>query len=299
MNKKRGIILGCIIIAIVAVTILCFLYPYRIPLGCNNIAITVGCAKVNDAGEIQWSEGELNDTIWMIDDSWELNKFAKLLRSLKLSEASKLPTDIQIVGIFFTHSTLQSHKTLEKMYVAYDFYTEKLYANKNGVWYEMQENQELNRIIIERMDNRLWKRWRGQSTYSEEEFPDSDFENATFRYNLYWKMTDYPSVEENGLRLSGFNNTDEVVINSREDAIKRAAKELGYDNPVAVTLYDETCGYYMVELANDNGNGIMKENGSSIEYVERIFTIVMDDKGRTLEVYEGCTRTRPFWPELD
>lgn len=298
MNKKVFIILVSIIILTVVAVTLCVLYPYRIPFGCNNIGISVGCAKVDDDGGIKWTEGELNDTVWMSDDTWKLNKFAKLLRSLELYETSELPTDIQIVEIYFTHSTLQTREILEKMYVAYDFYTGLLYANKDGKWYLMKENQELNRIIVERMDDRLWKRWRGQSIYSEEEFPESDFENATFRYNLYWEMTDYPSVEEDGLMLSGFNNTDEVEINSREDAIKRAAEELGYDNPVAVTLYDETCGYYMAEIANDNGKGVVDINNGHPELIEPIFTVVMDDKGRTLEVYEGCTRTRPFWNYL-
>ncbi len=294
--KKVFITLGCIIV-IIAISALCFLYPYRIPLGCNNIGIEVGCAKVNDMGEIKWSEGELSDTVWMIDNSWELNKFAKLLRSLKLHETSDLPTDMQIVKISFTHSTLQSHETLEKMYVAYDFYTGKLYANKNGKWYLMEANEQLNDHILKRMAGSYW---RGQSTYTGgEEFPDSDFENATFRYDLYW--TTIPKYEYGAnpnVQGSGFKNTKESPINSREEAIALAAKELGYDNPVAVTLYDETCGYYMVELANDNGNGIMRKNGNTIELVEPIFTVVIDDEGRTLDVYEGCTRTRPFWPEL-
>lgn len=293
--KKTIPIISLVCIIIVSV-VLHVIYIYSIPHGCNNVEITVGCARVNDIGAIKWTDGYASDSIWDIEKTWELNKFAKLLRSLKLVETLELPTDVQLVKISFTHSTYKGNEELKCVYVAYDFYKKRLYANKNDKWYFMENNQELNSVIIERMDGLGGKNWRGQSTYSWEEFPKADFENATFRYDLYWKKSNYPTVEENDLRLSGFNNTDEVPIDSRADAIKRAAEELDYDNPVGVTFHDETCGYYMVELANDNGNGIVKINDGVIELIEPIYTVIMDDKGRTLEVYKGFTRTRPFWP---
>ena len=297
MNKKILIAVCCIITAAVIIAVLYFFGLYHMPIGCNSIEFAVGCARVNEIGEMKWTEGDSSFILPSDDSSWKLHEVVKLLNSLKLNKASELPTDIQVVKITFMHRDFVKFKKLEYMYVAYDFYTKKVYANKNNSWYMMGENEELNRLISEQMDT-VWfgLGWRGQSTYCPEEFPESDFENATFRYDLYWKKSDYPNATENGLRLSDFNNIDEAVINSREDAILRAAKELGYDNPVGVTFYDETCGYYMVELANDNGNGIVKITDGVIELIEPIFTVIMDDMGRTVEVYEGFTRTRPFWP---
>lgn len=297
VRKKTVLIYAIIFMIIILVSGAIYLFQlYSIPYGCNDIKIYNGCAKIDADGTINWTDGIQHAPIYYEDTKFTMGQVAATLRTLKLVQTDKLPTDVQLIEISFSRTT---HSTIEKLwttYIAYDFYTEKLYTQKSGVWYEMQENEQLNDYIMKRIEGSYW---RGQSTYTGgEEFPEADFENATFRYNLYW--TTIPKHEHgtnSNVQVDGFKNTEESPINSREDAVALAAKELGYDNPVAVTFYDETCGYYMVEIANDNGNGIMKKNGSSIEFVEPIFTVVMDDKGRTLEVYEGCTRTLPFWPE--
>ena len=129
-----------------------------------------------------------------------------------------------------------------------------------------------------------------------EELAKTDFENATFRYNLYWTL--FPKRGENpNIQWDGFKNTEVNPPSSREDAVALAAKELGYDNPVAVAMYDETCGYYMVEIGNDNGNGIIQCIDNTLTQVEPIYTVVIDNMGRTVEIYLGATRSIPFWPE--
>lgn len=295
MNRKISVQILICGLAIISVGILIFhVYQYSIPIGCNNVSMTVGCARVDELGKIEWTDGCADDTLWDIDSRWQLNKFAKLLRSLKLSKINELPTDIQLVKFSYELADYNKHHELKYMYVAYDFYTAKLYANKNDTWYLMEENPDLNRVIVSRMDSFWFGEWRGQSTYCWEEYPEDDFENATFRYNLYWKKSDFPNIEEHGLRLSGFKNTDEKAITSRDEAIARAAKELGYDNPVAVTFYDETCRYYMVELANDAGDGLHRVPGIA-DIAEPIYTVIMNSDGQTLEIYEDATRTHPFW----
>lgn len=298
VRKKTILTYVSIFIVILLVSGTIYLFQlYSIPYGCNCIYLANGCAQIDTHGAINWTDGVQYAPIYYEDTIFTMGQVAATLRTLTLVKADELPSDVQLIEVSFSHVTNTTREKLWTTYIAYDFYTEKLYAQKDGAWYEMHEDEQLNNYIIKRLEGLYW---RGQSTYTGgEEYPKADFENATFRYNLYW--TTIPKYEYDttpNVQLNGFKNTEESPINSREEAVALAAKELGYGNPVAVTFYDETCGYYMVELANDNGKGIMRKNGSSIEFVEPIFTVVMDDKGRTLEVYEGCTRTLPFWPEF-
>ena len=103
--------------------------------------------------------------------------------------------------------------------------------------------------------------WRGQSISSsywhyENEDKKLDLENAYFRYDLYWSCF-YEWMEEAwdryDFRDSGFVNTDESEINNREDAVAMAGKEMGFSNPNGFAYFDETCGYWLVEVYDDRG----------------------------------------------
>jgi len=300
MDKKsvKKVLLVLFILAFIALVSTLYIIHlnsmYKIPDDCNYICLRNGCAKIEPDGTIIWTEG--SDHLPISDDYYEMGRLEDILSGLKLSKADVLPTDVQLIDITFEHRTwVEPQTVLDSIKFAFDFYTEKFYVHKDNVWYIMEKNDDLNAVIVSSLSSRGIP-IRGESTFCLEEFPDSDFENATFRYNVYWSAF-YDEHFLAGIKNSGFNNVDEVTITSREEAIVRAAKELGYDNPVAVTFYDETCNYYKVEIANDNGNGIMQDTGSMIEFVEPIYSVVIDDMGRTLEVYQGYTRTRPFWPK--
>ena len=296
-NIHRKLILLLLISFIVIMLIYTWISIFRLyalPYGCNHLDITNGIAKIDKYGSIKWADGRQHATIFYDDTISKIREIAAVVRTLNLTKTNELPTDVQLIEISFTRFTDTSKDKLWTTYVAYDFYTQKLYANKDGVWYLMKDNERLNTYIIERLTGDFMFPWRGQSTYSREEFTESDFENATFRYNLYWTV--FPMYAKKiDIQLTNFNNTDEKPIPSREDAILRAAQELGYDNPVAIALYDETCNYYMVEIANNNGDGIMKNINGTMRLIEPIYTVIIDDKGKTVEIYLGVTRTRPFW----
>ena len=294
-----GILLTMLIVLAIYVA-----YLFSIPRGTNYVSADIYCAKVNSSGEIERTEGGRSLCSGMLEDSagvfkWNFRYLAYMLRTIDSKAVDKLPTDVQIVEFSFMNHYDFSFQEIWVKSIAYDFYTKQLYVLEDGDWYHMKENRALNKAIISNLEytSRYSSiMWRGQSTYSREEYIESDFENATFRYNLYWTI--FPKHGENpNIQWDGFKNTEVNPPNSREDAIALAAKELGYDNPVAVTMYDETCGYYMVEIGNDNGNGVMQVIDSSFEQMESIYTVVIDNMGRTVEIYEGFTRARPFLQE--
>ena len=296
LHKKQCIIVGLLSLLIIVTFITlysasCVLNnQYSIPHGCNNVIMRNGVSKINEDGTFQFTVAQYTS---ICNDANEMKRLSKILHSLDVTAANKFPSDVQLIEFRFENLSDYGFRALESIYLAYDFYEKKHYANIDNIWYYLEYDNTLDEYINEGLLAML--AFRGQSTYSLEEFSTADFENATFRYNLYWEKQQIYGGDLN-VQLTDFNNTDEVPIDSRADAIKRAAEELDYDNPVGVTFHDETCGYYMVELANDNGNGIVKINDGVIELIEPIYTVIMDDKGRTLEVYKGFTRTRPFWP---
>ena len=303
----RKFAISALIIALLITLIIFVIYTvylFSIPQGSKYISGVTYCAKINGDGEIEACSGRVSLFGGMLEDSpgvfkWDFRYLAYVLRSIDSKPVDKHPTDVQIVEFSFMNYDDFSFQKIWEKSVAYDFYTKQLYVFEKGNWYRMMENDALSKLILSDLEYSLRYSnviWRGQSIYSREEFTESDFGNATFRYNLYWTV--FPKYGESfDIQWTGFKNTEVSPINSREDAVALAAKELGYDNPVAVTMYDETCGYYMVEIGNDNGNGVMQIVEHSFEQMEPIYTVVIDNMGRTLEIYKGFTRARPFLQE--
>ena len=54
MNKKTLIVASCIITVSVIIAAQHFFGLYHMPIGCNSIEFTVGCALVNEIGEMKW-----------------------------------------------------------------------------------------------------------------------------------------------------------------------------------------------------------------------------------------------------
>ena len=187
---------------------------------------------------------------------------------------------------------------------AYDFYLKKVYALRDGVWFYVKEDHNFTSFITVCMENcfrySFYDKWRGQSLYGHEEFRFEgnkfDFENPTFRYNLYWSWKD--KMKERAdfweYRDSGFNNTDAVSITTKEEAVSRAAKELGFENPVGYVFYDKTCGYWMVELYEDKGITPAWNSEYTHMLAEEGMTVIMDNNGITLEVFNSMTSYYQF-----
>ena len=95
-------------------------------------------------------------------------------------------------------------------------------------------------------------------------------------------------------RDKGFINTDAVSITTKEEAIVRAAKELGFENPVGFVFYDKTCGYWMVELYDDKGIEPAWNNEYTLMLAEEAMTVIMDNNGITLEVFNSVTSYYQF-----
>ena len=132
--------------------------------------------------------------------------------------------------------------------------------------------------------------WLGQSTYSAEEFTENDFFAPTFRYNLHWKSQSEPSEYRN----TNFKNISPIEAMSESMAVELAAHELGFESPRAIAFYDETCGWWMVELYDDLGQTWDDLQDCYDFMCENVYTVVIDDLGRTVEVYQSVTRGRAF-----
>ena len=292
--KKRITIAVCVCLllgSIISGICLCF-YPIKT----DSLRVQIGCAKADDSGAIQWT-GDFR--IQTIEQPWQIGWVMGLLRTAPCKETTDDITDMELVEFSFVNQTNGESQKLKTIYVAYDFYLQKTYLKKGDSWYSVGTIPLLDQFIVDCMG---WGHelcqcsvgWRGQSTFAHEEFAESDFEDCTFRYNLHWIPEDRPTAEEHDWRNDGFQNTAPTSIQTKDDAIKRAAKELGYQNPVATTFYDETCGYWMVELFDDNGEKFETTQDYWSFLYDNGYTVIMNAEGITLEVYQRITRAVAF-----
>lgn len=267
-------------------------------MGCNNVRIEIIRTTVDPNGCFEWNNVGIFSPIWKSGYN-SMCCLAAELRTLGLQKASTLPTDIELCSISFSKSNDVSHETLWREQLAYDYITKQLYCYRDGEWYYVEENGKLNDYITSAISiDQYSSPWRGQSTYVGEEFAEVDYQSATFRYNLYWKQTNSPSQEKHNLRVDNFKNTDKCIIRGADDAVRLAALELGYESPIATVLYDDISGYYMVELYNDDGVAIPNDIQSINEYCamlyENVMTVIIDNNGKTVEIYRSVTYFTPF-----
>ena len=254
-----------------------------------------GRGYVNENHELLWENGDF-DNSYKGNDSWLYRAYIKfVLKSLDFDQTDDIVRDVQLVQFCFS----SKGKTTYQISLGYDFYQQKVYAFVDHEIYQVKEPRLLKDIMTTQLDHSLtytWDAWRGQSIYASEEFYNTDMSNPTFRYNLHWLPSE--RMSDKGLdleyRKSGFINTTSISITSAEEAIQQAAKELGYQNPIGIALYDETCGYWMVELLDDKNYTGSAPADIQHQILDKIYTVIMDDRGRTLETYRHVTRYLPF-----
>jgi hypothetical protein len=219
-----------------------------------------------------------------------------VLSKINFKNEGLVPTDAQFVRFYFVDS---EDYAMESFTLAYDFHLEKVLILNEGKWYSVKDDSRISSYIPKLLDKALSASdfiWRGQSTFALEEWVEADFENATFRYNLYWVPDVRPwNCEFAEWRGERFVNTEPAEVKTKDQALALAAKELGFTEPVGVTFYDETCGYWMVEMYDAvGGYKSVHENNEYLKLPELCRTVIISDKGITLEVYKSVTRFRPF-----
>ena len=115
-----------------------------------------------------------------------------------------------------------------------------------------------------------------------------------FRYYTRWGCPYKPSTEHDYID-SGFKNINPTVIETKDQAVSRAAEELGYKNPVGVVFYDETCGYWMVELYENPTTNTWADLNEYTDFLySNVYTVIINDQGITLETYQNITHYKPF-----
>jgi len=200
-------------------------------------------------------------------------------------------TDAQLISLRFSVD-----ETLKEVTFAYDFYTKKVYVIKETNIFSIKENQMLHSFLVSLLDNVAdmhGYRWYLQSTahqYGWEPLKDT----PTFRCNLHWKPTETPEINLFEYRNSGFKNRSVTPVACADEAIALATNEMAFQNPIGFALYDETCGYWMVELLEDIGYTGTKIYEITDQIRDSIYTVVIDNHGRTVETYRGCTTYAPF-----
>jgi len=280
-----------------------YLYIRRIPTDCDRMEFRMACMELSADGLPQW-QGDIRNTVYTKNNAYGaiangdayIRRTIGILRSQLKQKTDKIPHDVQLAE--FSFGNQQEEKEVYR--IAYDFSEDVLYFYENNTWYQTKERNALNKLIVEQIDAcaiyPLDLRWRGQSTYANEEFVETDWENASFRYELYWK----PSINEEkrkdaSYQDSNFRNTAPTDIQNANDAVALAANELQFQTPVGFVFHDEISGYWMVELYDEQGILMSPSNESGDFLREHVYTVIMDGNGITKEVYRGVTRYTAFW----
>lgn len=286
-------------------------YLIVVPFGTTGYDFHFGCVEITDdgfeipPGRVSHSFSMYNNYVWNLYDRAYLARLAVKLESIQYEKTEDIPTDIELFQFDFENYKKSYGYSTTKSYIfAYDFYLKKVYTIRANVWYVVKGDYIFNKFIEYCMNihypDSFDERWRGQSLYGHEEFRFDgnrfDFENPTFRYNLYWSWKDEMKARADfwDYRDNGFINTDAVSITTKEEAIVRAAKELGFENPVGFVFYDKTCGYWMVELYDDKGIEPAWNNEYTLMLAEEAMTVIMDNNGITLEVFNSVTSYYQF-----
>lgn len=296
-NGKR-IIIGMAVLALLAALVLGSL---AMPDGATALSASFSCVKI-DADGMPVTRPDDSGVV-----SSNLNGFGQIrlnasLRYVKGTKTDEMPTDVQLAEIKYRN---KEGRTVEKLLVARDFYTGKTYISReDGEWRLVKFPKRIDGALTEAMTSAALliddvpRNWRGKAIYCTEEFQDYNKDEMTFRYRLFWLDE---SIYENfiGYKNRDFNNTEPTEITSHEDAIRRAAEELGIEDPIAVTFYDETCGYRLVEIYENTTYTPTDKSGYAdylTDLVHRglLWTVIMNEKGITLEVYNAITRYGPF-----
>lgn len=291
---------------IVGLTVVCallhlLLWTVSMPGDAVGISVAFSCVKIDADGKPITQpdrNGVISSNLNGIGEIC-LNAAVKHIKGVKTDEK---PSDVQLVELYYSDADA---KSVKKILLARDFYTGKTFVSHDGgEWRAVLFPSRLDGVLTNALEATGYSlyNWRGKAIYSSycwDEPRDFNDDDMTFRYNLFW-MPNGAYDELRGYKTSGFNNTEPVEIKTKEDAINRAAEEFGFEDPIAVTFYDETCGYWLVEIYENTTYTPIDKSGygdylSDLSFRGLLQTVIMDDKGITLETYYGFTRYEPFF----
>ena len=269
-----------------------------------KVEVSFGCAEIKPDGSPEW---EVYPIDCHVDTAYD-DTMLKLLNNLKLTPTNDNLTDVELIEISQCNKT----EFENDIYIAYDYDLKNEYLYKDGVWYEVNITNKLNKLLIQTLNDSTKYNycpditWKVQTRYFAEVFDDTDLDKLIFRYNVHWRPSEKFEERDINFRSTGFKNTYPIVIDNSEQAIQLAAKEMGYENPIGVVFYDKTCGYWMVELYDQKSydnvplefDDIYDYTNAANAYIsflgDNCYTVIIDDNGRTVEVYQHLTTERPF-----
>ena len=291
--KKAILIISLVFLVLIISILMCIAITLTMThLGYNVIKITVGCASVED--EETWDWDDEYPYYWCQDTKTCIDA----IRKLKCEKTQDVLADVELIELSLLNS---NHTELFNLVIAYDYNTQKTYILKNRGWYLLNNTQEFDDFIKEHLNQCGYsgfsdKAWKVQSL-QKSEFPDADvnYDSLIFRYNVHWRSSETLTFEEDEYQNSGFTNTVEIPINTPDQAITQAAKEMEYDNFVGIAFYDKTCRYWMVELYDGELYTAARNSNEYGDFLyDNVYTVVMDNMGITLETYQHVTSFDAF-----
>lgn len=283
--KKILIILVVVILLYTLFSVIAFVFMFG---KISNAYITVACAEVAKDGSFKW-EDEDRRSVW--------NCYPYSFAFLFTARTDRIEAtlgDVELAEFCFRDKDFEPIYTF---YVAYDYALKNVYIKKQDKWFRLKNTDIIDKIITASMEESItdYEMWKAQSLHGLENWAKADLDDLIFRYNTRWGCSYKPSTEYD-YRDSGFKNVHPTVIESKNQAIARAAEEFGYENPVGVVFYDDTCGYWMVELYEDPpANTWIDLDEYSHFLYDNVYTIIMDDQGITLETYQNVSHFKPFF----
>ncbi|MBO5306342.1 MAG: hypothetical protein J6B12_06215 [Clostridia bacterium] len=286
--KKVLIVLSVLAILILLFFLGSFIAFKTISAKIQNSYITVACAKVAEDGSFEWEDEDRN-SVW----NYYPYDSLVLLFTAQTDRVEATLGDVELAEFRFYDKDFHPTYTF---YIAYDYALKNVYIQRNNKWFRLKDTDIFDTMITVSIENCMSRpeTWRVQSLYGLENWARADLDNLVFRYSPHWGCSYKPSAEFD-YRDSGFKNIHPTVIETKDQAVARAAEELGYENPVGVVFYDKTCGYWMVELYEDPPPNTWADLNEYTRFLfYNVYTVIMDNQGITLETYQNVSHYKPF-----
>lgn len=303
--KYKKYIIGISLAVLVVILIVPLIRFLHIPENWNGVWVDTGCGQFTEEKQIVFNSG--NDSIgwnYSVSDGGTKKDFVNnvryivyAMRSARYKKTELAPTECQAVVI----TIKQDKSSLVSVTYAYDFEQKKVFVIYNDVCYEVNESKQLKGMLCDLVSWSLFPldngAWRAQSTFCREEFAVDTESTLTFRYNLHWCPQNGFSGDhfvEWDYKNDGFKVSEIKPISDACEALRIASNELDYISPVGLVYFDETCGYWMVEIIDgsvyNSLNGI--EDYSDLD--EKAKTVIISNQGEIIETYTHCTSVMAF-----
>lgn len=284
MNKNIKIMIAviCIIVLLALVAILSFVFVPKDSNQVSTLSIEMSYLRYDDEGNLQallsyYRTKEMSKP--------EAPEFCySTLQKVKYKKTSYKLTFWQSMIFVFDQDT----ETEERIEVAYDYASHNTYIrfipSERILWQDYDADPW---YIVSNADY-LYSKLLQNCFADECSTRYVSIQRNLFLYNSStWAKKDQTwRLTKHEIKLDGFRNIDSITISDSDDAIRRAAEELGYTSYVAKWCYDPIDGYWLVAICNnENGYEVGSQEWDAVVCKNgTVKTVIMDKNGITVEI---------------